>query len=156
MNMNTEETLSLYEILDRFFFCGDVPYATAYKNLIGAVAAVGILTEETEAAERMIQRINIADSRGAEIERKEERRMIHRIIEETTKEFDGNGKLIKETFIKTEEKDDTPYIPYYPWSTPGGTPVPSVSPEISTTSVPPDPDSAVTFDKIVLNTGEVF
>ena len=84
--------------------------------------------------------------------------MLHRIIEETTKEFDENGKLIRETVIKTTEEDDTPYIPYYPYGVHFGTPLPTVAPEISTTSVPSghDEDETQTCDKIVFNTGVPF
>lgn len=44
--------------------------------------------------------------------------MTKRTIKETVREFDKDGKLIKETITETVEDDDTQYYPSYPINTP--------------------------------------
>lgn len=39
--------------------------------------------------------------------------MIKKIIKETIKEYDSEGKLIKQTITETTEDDDTVYYPIY-------------------------------------------
>lgn len=40
--------------------------------------------------------------------------MTKRTIKETIREFDENGKVVRETVIETTEDDNTTYWPYYP------------------------------------------
>jgi hypothetical protein len=40
--------------------------------------------------------------------------MVKRKIIETAKEYDAEGRVIKETITETTEDDDTNYVPYYP------------------------------------------
>jgi hypothetical protein len=39
--------------------------------------------------------------------------MTKRKIVETVKEYDAEGRLLKETITETIENDDTQYVPYY-------------------------------------------
>lgn len=44
--------------------------------------------------------------------------MTKRTIKETTREYDENGKLIRETVTETTEDNDTQYVPYFPTANP--------------------------------------
>ena len=41
--------------------------------------------------------------------------MITRTIKETTREYDENGNLVRETVTETTEDDNTTYWPSYPY-----------------------------------------
>lgn len=41
--------------------------------------------------------------------------MVKRTIKETVREYDVDGRLLKETITETSEDDDTVYFPPYPY-----------------------------------------
>ena len=44
--------------------------------------------------------------------------MIKKTIKETVREYDEEGKMVRETVTETVEDDDTIYWPYSPYNTP--------------------------------------
>lgn len=42
--------------------------------------------------------------------------MVKRTTKETVREYDADGRLLKETVTETSEDDDTAYFPSYPYA----------------------------------------